>query len=190
MRNTKNSAFTLVELIVVITILAILGTIAFISLQGYSADSRDSKRVSDVSSIAKKISIKMADASSKTSEDFLETTDATQAADNVTVNSGTTVTYLAWYDAGSINFTELEENSADFQDASGKDGYAYGYVYTGGINYFQVAASLEGTDGVKVVGNYFQKNSGTDSAGLIDSTNAGDFVVSGTATNQPYSLTD
>ncbi|EKE27734.1 MAG: hypothetical protein ACD_3C00161G0001, partial [uncultured bacterium (gcode 4)] len=42
MFNTKNKAFTLVELIVVIVILAILATIAFISFSYQSAYARDS----------------------------------------------------------------------------------------------------------------------------------------------------
>jgi len=51
MQQTKNKAFTLVELIVVITILAILWTIAFISLQWYSRDARDSVRLTDLKNI-------------------------------------------------------------------------------------------------------------------------------------------
>lgn len=46
-------AFTLVELIVVIVILSILATIAFLSFNSYSSSTRDSVRVSDISSIAK-----------------------------------------------------------------------------------------------------------------------------------------
>ncbi|QFR39771.1 prepilin-type N-terminal cleavage/methylation domain-containing protein [Candidatus Gracilibacteria bacterium 28_42_T64] len=53
MQQTKNKAFTLVELIVVITILVILGTIAFISLQGYSKHARNSARISDIKNTEK-----------------------------------------------------------------------------------------------------------------------------------------
>ncbi len=56
-KNKKNSGFTLVELIVVIVILAILATIAFLSFSSQSASARDSTRLSDMSNIAKWLSV-------------------------------------------------------------------------------------------------------------------------------------
>lgn len=56
--NIKNKkAFTLVELIVTITILAVLGTIWIISFKSYTSWARDSKRTTDVTNIAKQLSI-------------------------------------------------------------------------------------------------------------------------------------
>ncbi|EKE28608.1 MAG: hypothetical protein ACD_3C00038G0002 [uncultured bacterium (gcode 4)] len=55
--NKNKSAFTLVELIVVIVILAILATIAFLSFSSQSASARDSTRLSDMSNIAKWLSV-------------------------------------------------------------------------------------------------------------------------------------
>jgi general secretion pathway protein G len=57
MHNSKSKAFTLVELIVVIVILAILATIAFLSFSSQSASARDSTRLSDMSNIAKWLSV-------------------------------------------------------------------------------------------------------------------------------------
>ncbi|EKE27651.1 MAG: hypothetical protein ACD_3C00180G0002 [uncultured bacterium (gcode 4)] len=51
------SAFTLVELIVVIVILAILATIAFMSFSSQSISARDSTRLTDMSNIAKWLSV-------------------------------------------------------------------------------------------------------------------------------------
>ncbi len=59
-RRLNNGGFTLVELIVVIVILAILATIAFLSYQNQSSAARDSVRMSDISSIAKWLSVKSA----------------------------------------------------------------------------------------------------------------------------------
>lgn len=53
MYQSRERAFTLVELIVVITILAILGTIGFISLLGFQKSARDSARISDINTIAR-----------------------------------------------------------------------------------------------------------------------------------------
>lgn len=53
-------AFTLVELIVVITIIAILGTIGFMSVQGYAKSARDSARLTDISNVAKALSVRRA----------------------------------------------------------------------------------------------------------------------------------
>ncbi|EKE28056.1 MAG: hypothetical protein ACD_3C00106G0015 [uncultured bacterium (gcode 4)] len=56
----KRKGFTLVELIVVIVILSILATIAFLSFSSQSASARDSTRLSDMSNIAKWLSVNYA----------------------------------------------------------------------------------------------------------------------------------
>ncbi len=61
MKQKNGFAFTLVELIVVISILSILWSIAFFSFQGYARDSRDIVRVTDLSSISRAITLKIAE---------------------------------------------------------------------------------------------------------------------------------
>lgn len=51
MKQTKNTAFTLVELIVVAAIIAILGTIWFVSFSESLPDARDTQRKSDIAKI-------------------------------------------------------------------------------------------------------------------------------------------
>ncbi|EKE27735.1 MAG: hypothetical protein ACD_3C00161G0002 [uncultured bacterium (gcode 4)] len=60
MNQTKNKAFTLVELIVVIVILAILATIAFLSFSSQSGSARDSARLSDTVNIRKWLELRQA----------------------------------------------------------------------------------------------------------------------------------
>lgn len=177
MKNTK--AFTLVELIVVITILAILGTIAFISLQGYSAEARDSKRISDVSNIAKKVSLMVAGREARTVDDFHSTAGTNFAGlvasgtvrANNEASTGTVLSSAADgnYGVGSPDFAALQQSGEDFKDPSSKDDYVYAYETVGDT--FQVAASLEVTAEARVVGNYVQFDSG-DVASLIFSGSA------------------
>ena len=190
MRNTK-SAFTLVELIVVITILAILGTIAFISLQGYSAEARDSKRLSDVASIAKKVSLQVAGRDAKTVDEFLGWTPAAHNMEGGTAGSTATATGdtldTTNYGAGDIDFAALQESGADFKDPKGNS-YVYAYATVSGGNYFQVAATLEEPSKARVVGNYVEGQA-SDVDSLISASTADDTpVTDGDTTDLPYVL--
>ncbi len=166
MRNTKNAAFTLVELIVVITILAILGTIAFISLQGYSADARNSKRTSDIGNIKSSINLKMVEGVPLMS--FI--------ADNVNrVTTGAlawsgNIVSLSLYNAGTPAYTVLGVIQKDFLDPQSDKAYRIGATTLVGW-VFQVAATMErdGTDTALVNGTFLGRSttaySGTADAG-------------------------
>lgn len=116
MKKSTKKAFTLVELVVVITILLILGTIAFISLQSYTRDARNAKRLSDVSTLSKKISIEIVKwAEAKNFEAELSSGTCTNTLEKSN-SSGT------W-----VKFSALNENADSFKDPKGCD---YNYTYS------------------------------------------------------------
>jgi len=128
MRNTKNSAFTLVELIVVITILAILGTIAFISLQGYSQDAKNSKVTSDLRNLVSAIGIEQTKNSTTFAEMITGTAGHKIDDTNGKVGSGQSIDN---YDLGNVNFAAIQQNGDDFKDPNGPTKtteYLYAFV--------------------------------------------------------------
>lgn len=140
--QAPKQGFTLVELIVVIVILAILATIAFLSFGSQSASARDSKRKTDLSNLASKMNIAMANG----------TTVLGLVADNLSsvswakigwtwaiVYSWTTWDYEAWW----INFSVLWVSATDFADPMGSS-YTYKIGATANAgSVFQIAATLE-----------------------------------------------
>ncbi len=177
MKNT-NKAFTLVELIVVITILAILGTIAFISLQGYSQDAKNSKVSSDLGTLASAIEISNTKGDTTISSLLDDNLNTNVALPTGTFGSGITLTGNSGI--GWVSFTALNQNGADFKDASSTPrNYVYAYAASGSVAYYQIAGQIKetsGTDTVYVKGNYVQKVS-TDVTGLVAwTTNTGGLV--------------
>ncbi len=172
MRNTKNQAFTLVELIVVITILAILGTIAFISLQGYSQDAKNSKVTSDISSISQKINIRTTDvANATTLTKLMVSSWAVKVDSTATANSWAIVFDTTAYDAWTVNFIELQEDWTKFIDPEGNQ-YLYGFAAKDRYTTFQVVGQIKDSAGnytAKVDGNYYQVNT-SDALGLVADT--------------------
>jgi len=159
-----------VELIVVITILAILGTIAFISLQGYSQDAKNSKVSSDLGTLASAIEI----SNTKGVTTISSLLDPTK-------NAGTALP--AWWTFGSgitldattgkigwVDFVALNQNGADFKDASTTPrDYVYAYASSGSVSYYQLAGEILQTSWnsqVIIKGNYVEKIT-SDVDGLI-----------------------
>lgn len=147
--------FTLVELIVVIVILAILATIAFLSFGSQSAAARDSKRKTDLSNLASKMNIAMANGTTVLG---LVTSVSSQ---QVTTPKIAWTWAVVWtdYNAWTINFNVLGVAAWDFKDADGSNTYKIGATSNAG-SAFQLAATLEndnagnpGKNGF-VVGNY------------------------------------
>jgi len=153
MRNTKKSAFTLVELIVVITILAILGTIAFISLQGYSQDAKNAKVAQDLATLSSAVEVGLTDWSLTGLSTLVTTPDLSAVANNgvntaswITVydrnNVATKSTILSLgatkYKVGSVDFAALRQNGDDFKDPEGKN-YIAAIAYSGSTSYYQLA---------------------------------------------------
>ncbi len=161
MRNTKKQAFTLVELIVVITILAILGTIAFISLQGYSQDAKNSKVTSDLWTLASAIEISNTKWDTTIKSILDDGKNTAVKLTNGTFGSGLTIT--DWTNAwiGWVQFSNLNQNGADFKDSSvpARD-YVYAYASSWSVAYYQIAWEIKTSAGdpkVLVKGNYVQK---------------------------------
>lgn len=185
MKNTKK-AFTLVELIVVISILAILGTIWFISLQGYSWETRDVKRLSDVTTLLKKIEVTVA-AKGTPYSSLVTSVGWTQTR---VIGSGT-VTTNPW----KINFTALKDNWDNFKDNFNDTvidyptAYAMGGTGSGAFNFIQIATINETQNKVIVVGNYVKLDNINDSEGLISSwtVTTGNELSSGTGFTTPVS---
>lgn len=158
--------FTLVELIVVIVILAILATIAFLSFGSQSAAARDSKRRTDLSNIASKMNIAMAQWTTVLNlvwDNTATVTDASIAWTWAIPTAGTTQNYNAW----QINFNVLWVAAWDFKDADGTNTYKIGATSNAGTA-FQLAATLEnswdapGKNGL-VVGNFSSRDVATSS---------------------------
>jgi len=165
MRNTKSSAFTLVELIVVITILAILGTIAFISLQGYSADARNSKRTSDLGNIQSAMSLKMV-------EGVPIMSFVTGTANNLLpISLAGSGAYTGDYAAGTPSYTVLNVAAKDFKDPKSDKEYRIGATKAQGA-VFQLAATMEkdGVDTAQVNGTYVARDTTTVTPLTIDGT--------------------
>ena len=171
--QASKQGFTLVELIVVIVILAILATIAFLSFGSQSASARDSKRKTDLSNLASKMNIAMANGT--TVLGLVGTTwdakvQAAKIAWTWTLNTGATADYAA----ADINFNVLWVAAWDFTDPMGA---AYTYKIGATANAgsaFQLAATLENDSSgnawknALVVGN-FSSRSVTSSSGIISS---------------------
>ena len=184
MRSTKNQAFTLVELIVVITILAILGTIAFISLQGYSQDAKNAKIGSDLSSIAKKITIRTTDVSNAASlNDILlwDTSSWTLDHDSWTFGSGAIVigatgtSYKVW----TVDFVQLQESKDDFVDNDKRD-YLYGFAAFKKNIMYQVAGQIKDAAGLQtavVKWNFYGNGNNEPELGLIISNDGTHSIV-------------
>jgi len=168
MKNT-NKAFTLVELIVVITILTILGTIAFISLQGYSADAKDGKKVSDLSSLIKKINIE------ETKGTKLSNLISGSTPITLTINTNTGATA----NKGTVNFATIKEDADSFKPDKINDyvfSYAKGGSGTGAYNFIQMAATKESDNTAIVVGNYYKMDT-NDSASIISKSGSLDLTT-------------
>jgi len=188
MRNTKNQAFTLVELIVVITILAILGTIAFISLQGYSQDAKNSKVSSDVATLVQKISIRTTDVkNSVTLDQLVKSEDTTKEFTTGTAGSGAIDLATDSYKVWTIDFVRLQESKDDFVDNDGND-YIYAYAAKGKSIMYQVAGKIKDAAGVETAvvkwNFYFNPDVTTDVAGLINGTNGA--VIANSGISLPY----
>ena len=172
MRNTKSQAFTLVELIVVITILAILGTIAFISLQGYSQDAKNAKIGSDLSSIAKKITIRTTDVANAASlADLMDTSSWALKHASGTFGSGaitigaTAVSYDVW----NVDFVVLQESKDDFVDNDKRD-YIYGYAAFRKNIMYQVVGQVKDAAGLNtavIKWNFYGNGNNEPEKGLL-----------------------
>lgn len=139
--KASSKGFTLVELIVVITILAILGTIAFISFGSQLSAARDSKRKTDLSSLASKINVALANGTTYLGLVWTQSnlvTNANIAWTWVISAAWTTQNYSAWL----INFNVLGVNGTDFKDADNTNDYKIGATSNAGWA-FQLAAKLE-----------------------------------------------
>lgn len=132
----STKGFTLVELIVVIVILAILATIAFLSFGSQSSSARDSKRKTDLSNIASKMNIAMAQWTTVVS--LVSDTSSSLTSAKIAWTWTTTSDYKAW----KINFNVLWVNSADFKDADWSNEYRI-WATSNAWSAFQLAATLE-----------------------------------------------
>ena len=164
MRNTKNSAFTLVELIVVITILAILGTIAFISLQGYSQDAKNSKVTSDLRNMVSAIETNITKESTSLTNMIGTDSNANELASG-TVGSGASITASGTYEVGTLDFAVIGQNGEDFKDPNA-DNHSYLFGHTTLTDWtfaaYQVAGEVveNGVAKAELNGNYYKKGTG------------------------------
>ncbi|EKE28846.1 MAG: LamG protein [uncultured bacterium (gcode 4)] len=128
MINTKQKAFTLVELIVVIVILAILATIAFLSFSSQSSSARDSTRLSDISNIAKWLLV------------FNATAGKYPIPNNyISINASWAQIWMQWYAGASVlNMIKLSNWWKDPLDWT-----TYTYLINSGQNKFQIMWFLE-----------------------------------------------
>lgn len=192
--------FTLVELIVVITILAILGTIAFISLQGYSQDAKNSKVTSDVRTLTSAIETSMTDGT--VGNITAAITGGTGSGASGVAGSGTIslpnpTAGSGSYAVGTVNFTAIRQNGADFTYTVNGITAAQNYLMGGvqvlpnptlskGAQMYQIAgAIIQGGNSVPVVKGNYVKYGTADVAGLISDTNvspAGTPLLNGSAT--------
>jgi hypothetical protein len=154
----KKTALTFVELIVIITILAILWVASFFYIQGYTKDTRDAKRLTDITSLYKKITLE--NINWIPIQDF----QIFSHTWNVTIawNTGAVVYY------GTIDFTKLNESAESFKPPRDDEIYEYAYsewIYTewekkGSYEFLQLRAKSEVKEWEYiVVWNYYKLQS-------------------------------
>lgn len=174
--------FTLVELIVVIVILAILATIAFLSFGSQSAAARDSKRKTDLSNIASKMNIAMAQGTTVLN---LVGTTGTQKLSNISLAGTGSVGVGNQYNAWDINFNVLGVNSNDFKDANNTNTYKIGATSLD-WGAFQLVATLENDNAgntsrnALVVGNFSQRTTTNSTWAVTIASGAKTISLAGT----------
>ena len=159
--QSKQKAFTLVELIVVVTILAILATIGFVSYSSYLTWVRDTNRLAQLVSIHDWLVL------------FSTRKELPLPDDNIEVKIGTTeVIWYQWY-AGS-NTLETIDFTKWGQDP--RDGSFFTYYLTRDRKFFQLMAFLEEDPGtVANLTSPLGRGIEGDFVSLINQTKAVDF---------------
>ncbi len=135
--TTKNKGFTLVELLVVIAIIAILSVTGYVALGGQTGKARDSRRQSDISSIQNALEIYFINNNSNYPSSIYS---APLPGESPFGEVMPTVPYDPWSSEG--------------------DNVEYLYVPDGNNRTYELAATLEGDDGV--LRTYLVGNATTD----------------------------